>query len=88
MAARRGNDLGGRPGTFRRSRRVFLEAIKTATPQANGQSDLRHLFAYQPQSMRHLLAFTQAVMRDTGPLPPGECELIAAMTSKDNHCLF
>lgn len=67
---------------------VFLEQLKTATPQANGQSDLRHLFAYQPQSMRHLLAFTQAVMRDVGPLSAGECELIAAMTSMENHCLF
>ena len=67
---------------------VYLQQLKTATPQADGQSDLRHLFAFQPQSMRHLLAFTQAVMRDVGPLSPGECELIAAMTSKDNHCLF
>jgi alkylhydroperoxidase family enzyme len=67
---------------------VFLEQLKTATPQVNGQSDLRHLFAYQPQSMRHLLAFTQAVMRDAGPLSAGECELVAAMTSKDNQCLF
>ena len=67
---------------------MFLEQIKTATPQVDGQSDLRHLFAYQPRSMRHLLAFTQAVMRDVGPLPPGECELLAALTSKDNHCLF
>jgi alkylhydroperoxidase family enzyme len=67
---------------------VYLEQLTKATPQADGQSDLRRLFAYQPQSMRHLLAFTQAVMRDVGPLPPGECELIAAMTSKDNDCLF
>jgi alkylhydroperoxidase family enzyme len=67
---------------------VHLPQLKTATPQADGQSDLRHLFAYQPRAMRHLLAFTQAVMREVGPLSPGECELIAAMTSKDNHCRF
>jgi alkylhydroperoxidase family enzyme len=67
---------------------VYLQQLKTATPHADGQSDLRRLFAFQPHSMRHLLAFTQAVMRDVGPLSPGECELIAAMTSKDNHCLF
>ena len=66
---------------------MFLQHLKDATPQANGQSDLRHLFAYRPDSMRHLLAFTQAVMRG-GPLPPGECELLAALTSKENHCLF
>ncbi len=66
---------------------MFLQHMKDATPQANGQSDLRHLFAYRPDSTRHLLAFTQTVMRE-GPLPPGECELLAALTSKENQCLF
>ena len=66
---------------------MFLQALKDATPQVNGQSDLRHLFAYKPSSTRHLLAFTQSVMRD-GPLAPAECELLAALTSKENHCLF
>lgn len=66
---------------------MFIQHLKTSTPQVNGQSDLRHLFAYRPQTTRHLLAFTQSVMRD-GPLPPGECELLAALLSKDNHCLF
>ena len=67
---------------------MFLKEIVDATPQADGQSDLRRLFAYRPEAMRHLLMFTQAVMRDTGPLVPGECELLAALTSKSNHCLF
>jgi alkylhydroperoxidase family enzyme len=66
---------------------MFLQQMKDATPQVDGQSDLRHLFAYKPESMRHLLAFTQEVMRG-GPLAPGECELLAALTSKENHCLF
>ena len=66
---------------------MFLREINDATPQANGQSDLRHLFAYRPEVTGHLLAFTQGVMRG-GPLSPGECELIAALTSKDNQCLF
>jgi len=66
---------------------MFIEHLKTSTPQANGQSDLRHLFAYKPATTRHLLEFTQSVMRD-GPLAPGECELLAAMISKDNRCLF
>jgi hypothetical protein len=66
---------------------MFIETLKTSTPQANGHSDLRHLLAYRPQTTRHLLAFTQSVMRD-GPLTPGECELLAALLSKDNHCLF
>lgn len=67
---------------------MFLKALVDATPQAEGQTDLRRLFAYRPESMRHLLAFTQSVMRETGPLPPGECELLAAMTSQANDCLF
>jgi len=41
---------------------MFLQQMKDATPQANHQSDLRHLFAYRPDAMRHLFAFTQAVM--------------------------
>jgi alkylhydroperoxidase family enzyme len=67
---------------------MYLRHIVEATPQANGQSDLRRLFVFQPESMPHLLQFTQAVMRDTGPLPPGECELLAALTSQENHCPF
>jgi len=67
---------------------MFIREITEATPQADGQSDLRRLFVYQPASMQHLLAFTQAVMRDVGPLPPGETELLAALTSKENHCVF
>jgi alkylhydroperoxidase family enzyme len=67
---------------------MFIAHLKDATPQVNGQSDLRHLFAYDPSRTQHLLQFTQQVMRAPGPLSPGERELVAAMTSKDNHCLF
>ena len=66
---------------------MFVSQIKDATLQANGQSELRHLLAFNPDSTRHLLAFTQSVMRD-GPLAPGECELLAAITSQQNHCGF
>lgn len=67
---------------------MFIAHLKDSTPQANGQSDLRHLFAYDPSRTKHLLEFTQAVMRHPGPLSPGERELVAAMTSRDNQCLF
>ena len=67
---------------------MFIPELKTATPQADGQSDLRHLFAYDPGRTKHLLQFTQAVMRAPGPLSPGERELLAAMTSRENLCLF
>ncbi len=67
---------------------MFIPELKTATPQADGQSDLRHLFAYDPGRTQHLLQFTQAAMRAPGPLSPGERELLAAMTSRENRCLF
>ena len=67
---------------------MFIEQFKAATPQVDGQSELRHLFAYDPSRSQALLAFTQQVMRAPGALPPGERELLAAMISKENHCLF
>jgi hypothetical protein len=67
---------------------MYIAHLKDATPQADGQSDLRHLFAYDPSRTQHLLEFTQATMRMPGPLSPGERELLAAMTSRENRCLF
>ena len=67
---------------------MFIQELKTATPQADGQSDLRRLFAYDPSRTQHLLEFTQAVMRAPGALSAGERELLAAMTSRENRCLF
>ncbi|HMA23144.1 MAG TPA: hypothetical protein VKP00_04105 [Gemmatimonadaceae bacterium] len=67
---------------------MFNQHFKDATPQADGQSDLRRLFAYDPGRSQYLLQFTQEVMRGPGPLSPGERELLAAMTSKERCCLF
>ena len=67
---------------------MFIRHFTDSTPQANGQSDLRRLFAYDPARSEHLLRFTQEVMRGPGALPPGERELLAAMTSRENQCLF
>ena len=67
---------------------MFIRHFKDSTPQVNGQSELRHLMAYDPSRSLPLLQFTQAVMRGPGALPPGERELLAAMLSKENHCLF
>ena len=47
-----------------------------------------HLFAYKPERTDHLARFTQGVMRGPSPLLPGQRELIAALTSKLNQCLF
>ena len=67
---------------------MFIRHFKESTPQANGQSELRHLFAYDPSRSGPLLAFTQAVMRGPGTLSPGERELVAALISQQNKCLF
>jgi hypothetical protein len=47
-----------------------------------------HLFAFKPDRTDHLSKFTQGVMRGPSPLLPGQRELIAALTSKLNQCLF
>jgi alkylhydroperoxidase family enzyme len=65
---------------------MFFPEIVEATQQVNGQSDLRRLFVYRPEVFRHLLQFTEAVMRGPGVLTQGERELMAALTSKRNDC--
>ena len=47
-----------------------------------------HLFAFKPERTDYLSRFTQAVMRGPSPLLPGLRELIAALTSKLNQCVF
>jgi len=47
-----------------------------------------HLFAFRPEKTDYLARLTQEVMRGPSPLPPGQRELIAALTSKLNQCLF
>jgi len=46
------------------------------------------LFAFKPGVTEHLSRYTQGVMRGPSPLSPGFRELIAAYTSKLNHCPF
>ena len=67
---------------------MFIPEFKCDAPHAKGASDLRHLLLYDPSRTRHLLEFTQATLRADGALPTGERELLAAMTSQANHCLF
>lgn len=45
-------------------------------------------FAFKPEAGKHLARFSQEVMRGPSPLSPGIRELIAAFTSKANHCPF
>jgi alkylhydroperoxidase family enzyme len=80
---------------------MFLKAVETHAapePHATVFSQMRaagipipqilHLFAFKPDRTEHLSKFTQGVMRGPSPLLPGQRELIAALTSKLNQCLF
>ena len=49
---------------------------------------IMRLFAFKPDRTEHLSRYTQGVMRGPSPLTPGFRELIAAYTSKLNHCPF
>jgi hypothetical protein len=49
---------------------------------------IQHLFAFKPAWTDHLAEFTQGVMRGPSPLSPGQRELIAAFTSRQNECPF
>jgi alkylhydroperoxidase family enzyme len=49
---------------------------------------IMHMFAYNPEATQHLERFAQAVMRGPSPLSAGFRELIAAFTSRLNHCAF
>lgn len=60
----------------------MLRAAKAPIPQ------IFHLFAFKPSATQHLSRYTQEVMRGPSPLSPGMRELIAAFTSKENHCPF
>ena len=75
-----------------------VEAFKGTSPRAHAIEQMRgagvpvpqimHLFAFKPDRTDHLAAFTQGVMRGPSPLLPGQRELIAALTSTLNQCLF
>jgi alkylhydroperoxidase family enzyme len=80
---------------------MFLPAVETheatgargeAMAQMRGAGipipQIMHLLAFKPDRTDHLSRFTHGVMRGPSPLLPGQRELIAALTSKLNQCLF
>ena len=76
-------DVEAHRGTGPRAEAIErLRAVGQPIPQ------IMHLFAYKPDRTDHLAAFTQGVMRGPSPLSPGQRELIAALTSELNQCLF
>jgi alkylhydroperoxidase family enzyme len=64
------------------------EAIERMRAAGQPIPQIMHLFAFKPDRTDHLAAFTHGVMRGPSPLSPGQRELIAALTSKLNQCLF
>jgi alkylhydroperoxidase family enzyme len=70
-----------KPGPYR-------DVIDMMRSQGAEYPQIWHLFAYLPSATKHLARFTQEILRGPGPLSPGLRELIAAYTSKRNHCPF
>jgi alkylhydroperoxidase family enzyme len=66
----------------------YAELITVMQSAGARISGIMRLFAYKPDATGHLERFSQAVMRGPSPLSPGFRELIAAFTSKLNHCPF
>lgn len=66
----------------------YASAIAAAKIARRPYPQIWHLFAFAPQATEHLARFTQEIMREPAPLTPGFRELIAAYTSRKNHCLF
>src|SRR5262245_49880303 len=50
--------------------------------------EIMHLFRFKRDSTRHLIRFTQEVMRGPSPLSQGMRELIGALVSRRNQCAF
>ena len=76
-------DVEAHTGTGSRANTIEqMRAAGVPVPQ------IMHLFAFKPDRTDHLAAFTQGVMRGPSPLPPGQRELLAALTSRFNGCLF
>ena len=66
----------------------YRQLIEQMQQRRSEYPQIWHLFAFLPQATEHLARFTQAILREPAPLSPGLRELIAAYTSKRNHCPF
>ena len=67
---------------------AWADSIRMMQQTGAEYPQIWHLFAFKPDMTAHLARFTQEVMREQAPLPPGLRELIAAYTSARNHCPF
>ena len=67
---------------------AYRTLIEQMQQQGLEYPQIWHLFAYLPSATEHLARFTQEILRGPSPLSPGLRELIAAYTSRRNHCPF
>ena len=66
----------------------FARMVEQVKSSGQAVPEIWYLFAFKTEVTDHLARFTQAVMRGPSPLSAGMRELIAAFTSKKNHCPF
>jgi uncharacterized peroxidase-related enzyme len=66
----------------------YADLIRSMRAAGSEYMQIWHLFAFKPEMTAHLARFSQAVMREPGPLSPALRELIAAYTSGLNRCAF
>lgn len=76
-----GVEQSPQPGPYR----TMIEEMQRAGAD---YPQIWHLFAFFPTATDHLARFTQEILRGPSPLSPGLRELIAAYTSRRNHCVF
>ncbi len=67
---------------------AWADSIRMMQQSGAEYPQIWHLFAFKPEMTAHLAQFTQSVMREAAPVPPGLRELIAAYTSAQNDCPF
>lgn len=66
----------------------WATAIEAMRRAGREYPQIWHLFAFKPSATEHLARFTQEILREPAPLTAGLRELIAAYTSRRNHCPF
>ncbi len=66
----------------------WAASIQTLQKSGKEYPQIWHMFAFRPSATEHLARFTQEIMHGEAPLSAGLRELIAAFTSKQNHCPF
>jgi alkylhydroperoxidase family enzyme len=66
----------------------YAGLIQAARSRGAAMPQIWHMLSYKPAVGDALTALTEVVMRGESPLSPGLRELIAAVTSQENHCEF